>query len=130
MSPQNPYKLVRSPDGWFAGVCKGISQSLDLEVWVVRLFFVLGFIWFGTGILVYILAAISWPRSDRLENALEKKVLGVCRNIAIRSNTEIGLVRFLACLFAFSSFGLAILVYFLIYVSMPRESETISKRVQ
>ncbi len=48
-------------DRWIGGVCGGIARATGLDSWVWRLIFVLLFLAFGGGVLVYILLWIFVP---------------------------------------------------------------------
>ncbi|MBH9551666.1 PspC domain-containing protein [Inhella gelatinilytica] len=48
-------------DRWFGGVCAGIGRATGSESWVWRLLFVLAMLFFGTGLLIYILLWIFVP---------------------------------------------------------------------
>ena len=48
-------------DRWIGGVCGGIARTTGLDSWVWRLIFVVLFLAFGSGILVYILLWIFVP---------------------------------------------------------------------
>ncbi|EPT8930320.1 PspC domain-containing protein [Listeria innocua] len=46
-----------------AGVCGGIAEYFGIEVTIVRLIWVVATLFFGSGILLYILAAIIMPKA-------------------------------------------------------------------
>jgi len=46
-----------------AGVCSGLSDSMDIDPIIVRLLFVLGFIFWGVGPLIYIILWILLPKN-------------------------------------------------------------------
>ncbi|EAD2777678.1 PspC domain-containing protein [Listeria monocytogenes] len=46
-----------------AGVCGGIAEYFGIEVTIVRLIWVVATLFFGSGILLYILAAIIIPKA-------------------------------------------------------------------
>ena len=48
-------------DRWIGGVCGGIARTTGLDSWVWRLIFVVLFLAFGSGILLYILLWIFVP---------------------------------------------------------------------
>lgn len=48
-------------DRWLGGVCGGIARMTSLDSWVWRLIFVVLFLAFGSGILLYILLWIFVP---------------------------------------------------------------------
>ena len=125
----NQIRWVRSEQGWFAGVCAGLAESFDVEPWVLRALFVISFFWFGTGLLFYLLAAISLPRKDKLATAYNKRIAGVCAELAIKHDFEVGLVRMLACFLAVSSFGLTIFGYILLAALMPKVQMQLTRKV-
>lgn len=108
-------KWVRSTKGWFAGVCQGLGERWGVPPKVMRIFWVLSMIGFGTGLLVYMIATIALPREDELYEAEKKRILGVCVKLANMSGLEIGLVRMLAIFSAITSFGATIVAYFVLY---------------
>jgi phage shock protein C len=63
----NPHRLYKIPyEGRIAGVCAGIADFLSVKLWVVRLGFVLGLIFFTLpfllGYLILALALTAKPR--------------------------------------------------------------------
>jgi len=126
METTTSMRWVRSKDGWIAGVCQGLSDSFGIETWILRLLWVMAFFCFGTGLFFYLLLAICLPRQDKLDQALQRRVLGVCSMLAIRYDFEVGLVRFLAVIFALSSFGLAVVAYVALYFFLPKEADHIT----
>ncbi len=117
------YRWTRASDGALAGVCKGLGQSLGIETWMLRVIWIVAILWFGTGALLYLILAICLPRVDRLDQALDRKLLGVCARIAKRYQLEVGIVRVAAVLFLLVTFGSAILVYGLCYFLVPTADE-------
>lgn len=62
--PPQP-RLMRSiSNKKIAGVCAGLARQYDWDVTLVRLAFLLGIVFHGIGLLVYILAWITMPRDD------------------------------------------------------------------
>lgn len=123
-------KWVRSRDGALFGVCKGIANTLGISVGVFRLLWVFSVLFFGVGIALYLMLAISLPREDKAVQALEPWILGVCSRISLRTNLEVGIVRFLAISLAFLSFGATIVGYLILYFVMdesPRNHNSESK---
>lgn len=111
-------KWVRSSDGAICGVCKGLAGTLGISTGVFRLLWILSVLFFGAGIALYFMLAISLPREDKVVEALEPWILGVCSKIALRTNLEIGIVRFLAICLGLLSFGATIIGYFVLYFVM------------
>ncbi len=57
-------KLKKSNNKVICGVCGGIAEYLNLDATVVRLIVcILSFLW-GTGLLIYIIAALIMPPAD------------------------------------------------------------------
>jgi phage shock protein C len=55
-------RLTRSnEDSWIGGVCGGLGENTSVPSWVWRLGFVLFFIFYGLGLLIYILLWIFVP---------------------------------------------------------------------
>jgi phage shock protein PspC (stress-responsive transcriptional regulator) len=51
-------------DRWLAGVCGGIGRITGVESWIWRMLFVLGLIFGGFTIFVYLVLWIFVPRED------------------------------------------------------------------
>ncbi|EHY9333637.1 PspC domain-containing protein [Listeria innocua] len=47
----------------FAGVCGGLAEYFGIEVTIIRLIWAGSVLFLGTGILLYILAAIIMPKA-------------------------------------------------------------------
>ncbi len=108
-------KWKRSEEGVIAGVCSGLADTLDLEVGILRVLLLVAVLFGGFGLFVYLGLAFSLPRADRLDQALDSKILGVCSKLAQRLEIEVGIVRFLALSLCFMSFGGVILAYVVAY---------------
>lgn len=50
-------------DKWFGGVCGGFGEHTPIPSWCWRLVFVILLLFFGTGLLLYILLWIFMPKS-------------------------------------------------------------------
>jgi phage shock protein PspC (stress-responsive transcriptional regulator) len=58
-------RLRRTPgDQWIAGVCGGIARLTGLESWIWRMLFVLGLVFGGLTLYVYIVLWIFVPREN------------------------------------------------------------------
>ena len=69
-------KLVRNEsDKILGGVCSGIAAYFNMEARVVRILFVLIALFFGGGILAYIILWIALPRGTVAENSKLRKKL-------------------------------------------------------
>ena len=66
-SPNNDFisevsRLRRArSDRWIGGVCGGLGKVSGIESWIWRLVFALFTIWFGIGLLIYLLMWIFVP---------------------------------------------------------------------
>lgn len=132
-------RLTRSTDGVFAGVCEGLGLHYGISPNVLRLAWVAGVIFFGTGILVYL--AMWWivPREDRvpvdpvvwrrLQNGRhaaplqrpvnDRKLLGVCGALARSWEVDPSLVRLAVLSLATLSFGIVAVVYLVAAFFIP-----------
>lgn len=111
-------KWVRSSQGAIFGVCKGLAATLGISTGVFRLLWICSVLFFGVGIALYLMLAISLPREDKAVEALQPWLLAVCSKISLRTNLEVGIVRFLAISLALLSFGATIIGYFVLYFVM------------
>ena len=57
-------KLCRVKDSKILGVCGGIADYLDLDRTVVRLIVVLLMVFYGTGLLAYLIAALVMLKEE------------------------------------------------------------------
>ncbi|XGC80545.1 PspC domain-containing protein [Bdellovibrio bacteriovorus] len=121
------YRWTRAPDGALAGVCKGLGTALGIETWILRVIWIVAILWFGSGLLFYLILAVCLPRADKLDQALDSKLLGVCARIAKRYSIEVGLVRTGFVFLALITFGAAILGYGLCYFLVPKADEPASR---
>lgn len=55
---------LSSRDFWFGGVCGGLAESTQIPSWVWRLGFVLLTLYFGCGLLIYLLLWICLPSGE------------------------------------------------------------------
>jgi phage shock protein PspC (stress-responsive transcriptional regulator) len=108
-------KWVRANDGAVFGVCKGIARTLDIPTGLLRVIWIISVLFFGAGILLYLMLAITLPREDKAAEALQPWLLGVCSKIALRTDLEIGIVRFLAVSLSLISMGATVVGYIILY---------------
>ena len=111
---------TRASGGWVAGVFKGVAENFGIEVWILRAAFLVSFFCFGFGLLIYFLFAISLPKKDQMDKAYQRRVLGVCKDLAIKYDIEVGLLRFAMCLLAISSLGFALVLYVVVHIVLPK----------
>lgn len=111
----NSDRWVRSSSGLLGGVCQGIAGALQMDVWLVRALMIAVTLVGGTGLVIYLILLFALPREDRLNRAYERRLMGVCANLARRSGMEVGLVRSLFLLSAIVSFGVTLVGYLILY---------------
>lgn len=121
-------KWTRAKDGVFFGVCKGLARTLEMPVGVFRLLWLMSILFFGAGLMLYLMLAISLPREDKTVQALDSWIFGVCSRIAIRTDVEVGIVRFVAICLAFLSLGASLVGYVVLYFVLDQKSEP--KKIQ
>lgn len=125
---QNFRPWSRSKNGIFAGVCLAISHRFQVEAMLVRLGLLFSVLFFGFGIGLYIIFAIGLPREDRLTQAYENRLFGVCSRFAMRFDLDVGLTRVAALTLLICSFGAAIFGYFILYFTLPNASELTAQK--
>ncbi len=54
-------RLVKSKDKKIFGVCGGLGNYFDVDPTVIRIAFLVGFIIFGSGLLLYLIMALVMP---------------------------------------------------------------------
>lgn len=58
-------KLYRSNNKMVCGVCAGVAEYFDIDPTIVRLGWVIGSLFAGCGVLVYIAATIIVPKQPQ-----------------------------------------------------------------
>ena len=53
-------------DKVIAGVCSGLAKSLEIDPIIMRLVFVVGFVAFGVGPIIYLLLWLLMPKEEEL----------------------------------------------------------------
>jgi len=101
---------------------------MDLPVGMTRVAWVLSLLCFGVGLWPYLLLAMSLPRRDKVEQAYDKRILGVCAALAKKTDIEVGLIRLIALIVLFASFGTTVVVYFIAYLMLPEEGKSSASR--
>ncbi|MBX9769644.1 MAG: PspC domain-containing protein [Bdellovibrionales bacterium] len=111
METQRQPQWIRAREGWIFGVCQGLAKTLGVEPVLLRALAVLSACLLGTGILFYLVAAMTLPIEDEAQLANQKKFLGVCNRLSRLTGLEVGLVRFLTVIIALPSLGTSALIY-------------------
>lgn len=60
------YRSTRSKK--IAGVCSGLGEYFNIDPTLIRIFFLLITIFWGFGVLVYLVCWISMPRKEELKS--------------------------------------------------------------
>ena len=115
--------LTKSNDGIVAGVCQGLAEHLDIAVGWLRLAWLLSVVFLGTGLLVYIILAISLPSEGQLEKNKKKMLLGACLKLANKMEWDVGVVRACFALLFLISGGSGLLIYLLLAIALPNEKK-------
>jgi phage shock protein C len=122
---QKNWHWIRAEDGVLGGVCLGIARQFDLSPLLVRILWLTSVLFFGTGLALYIACLIAFPRSDKLEHAHDKMVLGVCARIGKRGDIEVGLARLGAIFLLCTTFGAAIVGYIVLHFVLSPNTKSI-----
>ncbi len=120
---------VRSPDGMIAGVCEGLGKQLNVNPWVLRAAWSAMILFYGTGLLFYLIMAYALPRSDKVPAAKEKRYLGVCSRLSRKIGMDIGLIRALTIILALCSFGAVMIGYVILFFVLPEDDGIIELKV-
>jgi phage shock protein PspC (stress-responsive transcriptional regulator) len=137
-SQSSPRLLARRPNGILAGVCEGIGHHTGISPTLLRLAWVASVLFFGTGILLYILLWWLMPRAESLpyEPAVwvrgpngshpplqrtvhDRKIFGVVGGLARRWDIDPTLLRLGALALFMVSGPLAIGAYLIAALVMP-----------
>lgn len=133
-------RLARSPDGVLAGICEGIGQQVGIDPNWLRVAWVAAALFFGTGLLLYLVLWWVVPRSDTMPEELagsfnpggpplrrtsvDRKIFGVCGGLARRWNLDPSAVRLAALALLTASVGLIVLLYLIATLFIPRAGTT------
>jgi phage shock protein C len=59
-------RLVKGNDRKIFGVCSGLGEYFDIDATVIRVLFLVGFIVFGSGLLIYLILALVMPNAENV----------------------------------------------------------------
>ncbi len=113
---------TRSSDGWVAGVCQGLGERLELNPAMVRLVWFLSVLFFGVGLLLYLVCAFVMPVEGNEDSALQPKLLGVCYRLSEKLDIDVVPLRIFTVFAFLGSAGVVLLAYLLLHILLPRES--------
>jgi phage shock protein C len=57
-------RLVKGTDRKIFGVCSGLGDYFDIDPTLIRVLFLVAFIVFGTGLLIYLILALVMPNPE------------------------------------------------------------------
>jgi phage shock protein C len=118
-SVDNPRWWRSSEHSILAGVCEGLGEKLDIGPWIIRLLWLSTVLFLGTGLLLYVFAAIAFPKKHRLHER-DKMVLGVCANISRRLDMAPEIVRFACLVLSMASIGATAVIYLILAYTLPK----------
>lgn len=112
-------QVMRSNEGWLAGVCEGLAETYNVSAGWVRLAWLMSILFLGFGFFAYIVAAFCLPVRGRDQEHAPKKLLGVCYRMAKHFSIDVGLVRIGMVLVAIGSLGTTGLAYIVLHFLIP-----------
>lgn len=118
-------KWTRSEDGILFGVCEGLGKAYNFDPNYLRIFLFISAVFFGSGLLAYLLVGLVLPRQDKIKDYHEQKFLGVCYRLHLRTGIELGILRLLVVAASLASVGIVFLGYFALALFMPRHQDKI-----
>jgi len=126
-------RLTRSvTDRKLGGVCAGLAHYLDMDVSLVRVLAVCSVIFYGLGLLAYLVAWMVIPEGDpgaapvpppyhRLHRSLtDRKVGGVCGGVAEYLEADPTIIRLIWAV-SFFVFGVGGVLYLLLWFILPAD---------
>jgi len=54
-------RLIKSNDKKIFGVCSGLGNYFSIDPTLVRIIFILAFVFMGSGLLLYLILAVAMP---------------------------------------------------------------------
>jgi phage shock protein PspC (stress-responsive transcriptional regulator) len=125
-------KLYRLPESKkLAGICAGFGDYFDLDPVLFRLLFVISVLFGGLGILIYVLLWILVPEKPGADgtpvrptrrlylSSSDRKIAGVCGGLGEWLDIDPVFMRIAFILLALMG-GLGIVLYFLLWILVPR----------
>jgi phage shock protein PspC (stress-responsive transcriptional regulator) len=138
---QGVTQLRRDPNHkTIGGVCAGIANYFGIDMMIPRILFLVTFLMFGTGILVYIIMWIVIPEGGKDETTTQTQVKrlfrdsensrvgGVCAGIAEYVSIDAVWLR-LGFLIALFVFGTGFLAYIILWIAIP-QAKTSAEKLQ
>jgi phage shock protein C len=127
--------LVRSmTDRKLGGVCAGLADYLEMDVSLVRVLAAVSVLFYGVGVVAYLVAWIVMPEGDaipgqppvppsrRLHRSLiDRKVGGVCGGMAEFLEADPSIIRIIWLLALLT--GVGVMAYLLLWFILPAGDE-------
>ena len=130
-----PRRLVRSvTDRKLGGVCAGLADYLGMDVSLIRVLAAISVIFYGVGLIAYLVAWIVIPEeqfapgaqpprppSRRLHRSMtDRKIGGVCGGLAEFLEADVSIIRVLWLLAIFLA-GSGLILYLLLWFILPAD---------
>ncbi len=146
MRKQTHYgRLTRSSNGYIAGICEGLGRNYGINPTVIRLIWLAAVLFFGTGILLYLVLWWIVPHEDAVpvdptiwrqlpdgrhvaplqRTSSDRKLLGVCGGLARYWRVDPSLLRLAMLSLATVSFGLVAIAYLVAAMFIPGPYRTV-----
>ena len=118
------------------GVCGGVAEYFHVDSTIIRLLVVLFCLMAGTGVIIYLAAALIVPENPNPEAAVrdaypqrkrlykstdDVMIAGVCGGIAEYFNVDSTIIRLLAAVFCLLA-GTGVLAYLVAVIVLPTRS--------
>jgi phage shock protein PspC (stress-responsive transcriptional regulator) len=123
--------MKRDPkNAMLAGVCAGLAKHLGISVLLTRVLFIIGTLWLGAPLIIYIILAVLMPPERNFIDSFKKlhrdddnkMIGGVCAGIANISGLDVTLIRFL-WVFTVLYFGFGIIPYVVLWILLPKKNK-------
>ena len=112
------------------GVCAGLAKYFGMSILLMRILFLIGVIWLGAPILIYLLLWLLMPGEEpgksllddlKLERDQENGILGgVCAGLGQAFGINVTVLR-LIWVFTVLYFGFGIIPYVILWILMPKK---------
>lgn len=57
-------RLLKSKDKKIFGVCGGLGKYFDIDPTLIRIIFLIAFVMFGSGLILYLIMALVMPNEE------------------------------------------------------------------
>jgi len=131
-------KLHYSKNGQIiAGICAGIAETYNVNVSIIRFFFIVFSFIYGAGVIIYLALLLILPSENQTQDGDECKevvferrkklyrtnknryIAGVCSGIADYFDIDVSLVRIIFIIVTLFSSGIPVLLYLALSFILP-----------